>query len=216
MSGIRFATPLAAGALLAGALFAGSTGAAASGAAYTVQTLHFAVRTDPTGSTPCDIVGDVYTPAGAGPAHRVPAILTTNGFGGSKDDQAGIGKAFAARGYVVLSYSGLGFGGSGCKITLDDPDYDGRAAKQLISYLGGAPGIAFTDAAHTTAAPPLQVVVHDATDHAGVAQTYDPRVGMIGGSYGGGIQFATAAVDSRLDTIVPLITWNDLSYSLDP
>jgi ABC-2 type transport system ATP-binding protein len=39
---------------------------------------------------------------------------------------------------------------------------------------------------------------------------------MIGGSYGGGIQFAAASVDPRIDTIVPLITWNDLSYSLDP
>jgi ABC-2 type transport system ATP-binding protein len=39
---------------------------------------------------------------------------------------------------------------------------------------------------------------------------------MIGGSYGGQIQFATAAMDSRVDTIVPLITWNDLRYSLAP
>src|SRR5262249_7798013 len=156
------------------------------------QTLHFAVTTGPDGSTPCDIVGDVYTPKSASPSHRVPAILTTNGFGGSKDDQAGIGKAFARRGYLVLSYSGLGFGGSGCKITLDDPDWDGRAASQLVSYLGGAPHIAYTDAQHTTAAPALNVVLHDAHDHSGRADRYDPRVGMIGGSYGGGIQFATA------------------------
>ena len=39
---------------------------------------------------------------------------------------------------------------------------------------------------------------------------------MIGGSYGGQIQFATAAVDPRVDTLVPLITWNDLRYSLAP
>ena len=103
------------------------------------------------------------------PTNRVPAILTTNGFGGSKDDQAGIGKAFASLGYVVLSYSGLGFGGSQCKITLDDPDWDGKSATQLISYLGGASGIAFTDAAHTTAAPVLDVVQHDNKDHAGQA-----------------------------------------------
>ena len=100
---------------------------------YTVRTLHFLVHTDPKGGTPCDIIGDLYTPRGASPTHRVPAILTTNGFGGSKDDQAGLGKAFASRGYEVLSYSGLGFGGSGCKITLDDPDYDGRAGSQLVS-----------------------------------------------------------------------------------
>jgi ABC-2 type transport system ATP-binding protein len=59
-------------------------------------------------------------------------------------------------------------------------------------------------------------VVHDARDHAGRRDAYDPRVGMVGGSYGGGIQFATASVDPRLDTIVPIITWNDLSYSLGP
>ena len=210
--------PLLAAALAAGALGALAVTAPASAAdtTYSVQTLHFAVTTGPTGATACDIVGDLYLPNTASATNRVPAILTTNGFGGSKDDQAGIGKAFASRGYAVLSYSGLGFGGSGCKITLDDPDYDGKAASQLISYLGGAPGIAFTDAAHTTAAPALKVVVHDAHDHAGVAQTYDPRVGMIGGSYGGGVQFAAASVDPRLDTIVPLITWNDLTYSLDP
>ena len=39
---------------------------------------------------------------------------------------------------------------------------------------------------------------------------------MIGGSYGGEIQFAAADVDPRVDTIIPLITWNDLSYSLGP
>jgi putative CocE/NonD family hydrolase len=185
-------------------------------AAYTVTTLHFATTTGPANSQPCDVVGDLYLPAGASSTNRVPAILTTNGFGGSKDDQAGIGAAFASRGYAVLSYSGLGFGGSGCKITLDDPDYDGKAGSQLVSYLGGAPGIAFTDAAHTVPAPPLTVVKHDGRDHAGHKDTYDPRVGMIGGSYGGEIQFAVAEQDPRVDTIIPLITWNDLSYSLGP
>ena len=185
-------------------------------AAYTVQTLHFAVSVGPDGTQHCDIVGDLYTPAGASSTNRVPAILTTNGFGGSKDDQAGIGATFATRGYEVLSYSGLGFGGSGCKIYLDDPDYDGRAASQLVSYLGGTAGIAFTDAAHTVAAPALGVVKHDPTDHTGQHDLSDPRVGMIGGSYGGQIQFAAASVDPRIDTIVPLITWDDLSYSLGP
>lgn len=189
----------------------GATGSPA--AATTMRTLHFAVQT-PAGT--CDIVGDLYTPDGADAAHRVPAVLTTNGFGGSKDDQAGAAQSLASRGYVVLSYSGLGFGGSGCKITLDDPDIDGRAASQLVSYLGGAPGIAYADAQHTQPVQPLDAVRLDSTDHTGAASTHDPRVGMVGGSYGGEIQFATASVDPRVDTIVPLITWNDLAYSLDP
>jgi dienelactone hydrolase len=216
VSRARVASLLCAPIFLATAVVAAGTGTASAVDPYTVQTLHFSVHIGPAGDQSCDIVGDLYTPTVASATNRVPAILTTNGFGGSKDDQAGIGKAFATKGYVVLSYSGLGFGGSGCKITLDDPDWDGKAGSQLVSYLGGAPGIAFTDAAHTTPAPTLNVVVHDAKDHANVAQTYDPRVGMVGGSYGGGIQFAVASVDPRMDTIVPLITWNDLSYSLDP
>lgn len=183
---------------------------------FTEQTLHFAVKVGPALTQSCDVVGIVVTPSSASSTNKVPAILTTNGFGGSLNDQIPFAEKEAALGYLVLTYSGLGFGGSGCKITLDDPDYDGQAAKQLVSYLGGAPGIAFTDAAHTVAAPTLNVVKHDAFDHSGVPQTYDPRVGMWGGSYGGGIQFATASVDPRVDTIIPVITWNDLSYSLGP
>ncbi len=184
--------------------------------AYTVTSLHFKVTVGPDRTKTCDVVGDVYVPSAATSSNRVPAILTTNGFGGSAADQTPFAQQYATRGYVVLSYSGLGFGGSGCKITLDDPDYDGVAASQLVSYLGGAPGIAFTDAKHTVAAPVLDVVTHDARDHAGRAQQYDPRVGMWGGSYGGQVQFAAAAVDPRVDAINPQITWNDLSYSLGP
>ena len=182
---------------------------------YSVQTLHFKVSVGPDAKV-CDVVGDLYTPAAASSSNRMPAILTTNGFGGSKDDQAGIGRAFAQRGYVVLSYSGLGFGGSDCKITLDDPDWDGVAGRQLVSYLGGASGIAYLDDAHTQAAPVLDVVTRDAVAHDGQPAPNDPRVGMVGGSYGGAIQFAVASVDPRVDTIVPLITWNDLTYSLGP
>jgi ABC-2 type transport system ATP-binding protein len=206
------------GLALAAAAAATTTGSAPARAATTLDSvttvpdLSFSVATGPDGATPCTIDADLYLPASATTTHRVPAILTTNGFGGSKADQAGLGHAFAQRGYAVLSYTGLGFPDSGCKITLDDPAYDGRAASQLISFLGGT-GTATKDGA-PYAMP--DVVVHDATDHAGVARPDDPRVGMIGGSYGGQIQFATAKVDKRLDTIVPMITWNDLQYSLAP
>src|SRR5690348_11303397 len=165
----------------------------ADSSAYTVQTLHFAVLVGPGDNVPCDIVGDLYLPTGASSANRVPSILATNGFGGSKDDLAPEGKAFASDGYAFLAYSGLGFGsadgltppsyppgsGSTCQITLDDPDWDGKAGSQLVSYLGGAPGIAYLDAAHTQAAPQLTAIIHKQHDHNGVAQTYDPVVGMI-------------------------------------
>lgn len=179
--------------------------------AYSTQLLHFAVHVGPAASPEtCDVVGERFTPASASPTSPVPAILTTNGFGGSYTDQIGLAEFGAENGYSVLTYSGLGFGGSGCKITLDDPAWDGEAASQLISYLGGEGGIAFRDAGHTQ---PAAVVDDVVLDNPG---THDPRVGMIGGSYGGEIQFAAADVDRRLDTIIPFITWNSLNYSLAP
>jgi predicted acyl esterase len=195
-----------------------TTAAHGANVPYTVTALTFHVTVPNealggTGTQQCTIVGDLYKPAGASPRHRVPAILTTNGFGGSKADQAFVGQVGAAHGYAVLSYSGLGFGGSGCKISLDDPSYDGMAGSQLVSFLGGKAGIA-TDAN----GKPVRVdfVQLDRKAHDGKHHAFDPRVGMIGGSYGGEIQFAVADVDPRLDVIIPLITWNDLSYSLAP
>ena len=179
-----------------------------AGAGYTFKTLHFTVRVGPNNATRCDVVGDLYRPNSATKAHPVPSVLTTNGFGGSKDDQAALSEALAQQGYGVLSYSGLGFGGSSCNIELDDPDWDGKAGSQLVTFLGG--GSAATDGTK------VNWVAHDAKAHDGKAHAFDPRVGMIGGSYGGQVQYAIAAQDPRLDTIIPIITWNDLSYSLAP
>ncbi|MZF84485.1 CocE/NonD family hydrolase [Streptomyces sp. SID5643] len=166
---------------------------------YTLTPLKFTVRA---GGRTCTVDADLYRPAGVDRDHPAPAVLGTNGFGGSKSDGSTdtIGKAFAQRGYVSLIYSGLGFGRSGCLVSLDDPDIDGAAASQLVDFLGGKR--AADDG--TTA----DFVTRDAPG--------DPRVGMIGGSYGGAVQLATAAVDHRLDALVPMITWNDLAYSLDP
>ena len=195
-------------AALGAAMLATVPGLAAA-AGFSVTTLHFLVTVGPTGAEQqCNIIGDLYKPDGATAAHPDPAVLTTNGFGGSKADQAAMGGELAGDGYVVLSYSGLGFGGSGCPIELDDPDWDGKAASQLISFLGG--GMAATDGTK------VDYVIHDQTAHNGVHYADDPRVGMIGGSYGGEVQFAAASIDPRLDTIVPIITWNDLTYSLAP
>ena len=173
---------------------------AASAAEPVKRALSFDVVVGPANDVPCTITADLYTPAGASAANPVPAVMGTNGFGGSKSDFSSLGPAYAKRGYAFLAYSGLGFGNSGCKITLDDPDYDGKAGSQLLSFLGG-----------TKAAKDGTKIDYIVKDGPG-----DPRVGMIGGSYGGQIQFAIAGLDRRLDAIVPQITWNDLSYSLTP
>jgi ABC-2 type transport system ATP-binding protein len=166
----------------------------------------------------CHIDADLYVPAGVDAAHPAPAILATNGFGGTKKDQADLAQGMGEQGYVTLSYTGLGFvDGDLCPITLDDREHDGAAASQLIGFLGGDPSIQAVDQNTGAAVHIDRVVRQDAT----TGHRYDPAVGMIGGSYGGQIQFATAAYEhehglDRLDAIAPLITWNDLSYSLDP
>ncbi len=150
--------------------------------------------------TPCKIVGRTWRDNAL--ADAVPVVLGTNGFGGSRDDFNQLGAAYAAtKRYVFVAYSGLGFGGSECKITLDDPDWDGQGASQLIDRIGGKLG---------SGAPGIDknLVKHDAPASA--------RIGMIGGSYGGEVQFAAASRNPGLDTIVPQITWNDLAYSLAP
>jgi predicted acyl esterase len=166
----------------------------------TPKALTFDVMVGDNGDIPCAVNADLYTPAGASRANPAAAVLATNGFGGSKTDFRKLGSAYAKRGYVFLAYSGLGFGGSGCKITLDDRARDGKAGSQLVSFLGG-----------TKAARDGTTIDSVQRDGPG-----DPRVGMIGGSYGGQIQFAIAAQDPRMDALVPQITWNDLSYSLTP
>lgn len=202
MSGavLRLRHPLVAvaGAALAAPLVL-SGPAHAEAAPYTVTPLKFTVQA---GGRSCVVDADLYRPAGVDAESPAPAVLATNGFGGSKSDGStdAIGKAVAARGYVGLVYSGLGFGRSGCLITLDAPAIDGKAASGLLDFLGGAR--AADDGTRA------DYVVQDGEG--------DPRVGMIGGSYGGAIQLATASTDPRVDALVPLITWNDLAYALAP
>lgn len=193
---------LTAGLLLASPLLGVPAHAAAADPGYSLTALRFTVPVDGGPEPTCTVDADLYQPDGVSAANPAPALLTTNGFGGSKDDSgtAAVAADFAARGYVVLAYSGLGFGQSSCPISLDDPAIDGKAASALIDFLAG------TRAADDGTR--IDDVVLDGPN--------DPRVGMIGGSYGGAVQLATASVDHRVDAIVPMVTWNDLSYSLDP
>jgi predicted acyl esterase len=172
---------------------------------YSLRHITVDTKVGPANDVPCLVDADLYVPDGATSANRKPAILSTNGFGGSKDDsnESAIGRGFVKQGYIVLTYTGLGFPDSGCKVRLDDPQYDGKAGKQMVDVLAGTRS--FHEGSTTRK---LQAVSQESAG--------DPRVGMIGGSYGGQIQYAVAQQDPRVDALVPIITWNDLSYSLAP
>ena len=174
---------------------------------YSVRHLEVDVKVGPADDVSCTIAADLYTPDGVSASNKAPAILTTHGFGGTKDDgnQTAAAKGFVGEGYVVLTYTGLGFGESDCPIYLDDPAFDGKAGKQMVSVLAGEKDYRIEG---TTTTRRVRTVAEEAPG--------DPRVGMIGGSYGGEVQYAVAMQDKRVDALIPIITWNDLQYSLAP
>ncbi|MPZ71889.1 MAG: hypothetical protein GEU74_01450 [Nitriliruptorales bacterium] len=138
------------------------------------------------------IVATLMLPPGASRKHRVPAILQTHGWGGTRqrtpDGTAGL---LLQRGYAILTWDSRGFGESGGEANVAAPQFEVRDAKALIDYLAARREIR--------------------RDGPG-----DPRVGWIGGSNAAGIQFNTAALDRRVDAIAPEISWGDLPQDLVP
>jgi len=93
-------------------------------------------------------------------------------------------------GYNVVTWDPRGFGASGGLASVNDPNLEGRDVQVLIDW------VAEQQAARL--------------DRAG-----DPRVGMVGASYGGGIQLTVASIDCRVDALVPSLAWHSLSTALD-
>jgi len=148
------------------------------------------VRSGPDGDEPIALDTTLYLPNTASAENPVPAILLAHGFGGTKRSVADDAKEFAGRGYAVLTWSARGFGRSAGEIHLNSPDYEIRDAQRLVDWLAERPDVAKAGG--------------------------DPRVGVVGGSYGGALALMLAGQDSRIDAIVPMITWNDLARSFLP
>ncbi|MEU0511307.1 alpha/beta fold hydrolase, partial [Amycolatopsis sp. NPDC006125] len=91
-----------------------------------------------------------------------PAVLLPHGFGGDKNSVAGDAQELARRGFVVLTYSARGFGRSTGEIGLNDPDFEVADAARLVDWLATRPEVRL--------------------DGPG-----DPRVGVLGASYGGAL-----------------------------
>jgi ABC-2 type transport system ATP-binding protein len=139
-----------------------------------------------------------WFPVHPGSTQKSPTVLMGPGWSLAGDtDTQGAGilggipiKALWAAGYNVLTWDPRGFGKSGGEAEVDSPDYEARDVSALIDWVATRPGVEL--------------------DAPG-----DPRLGMVGGSYGGGIQLVTAATDCRIDAIVPTIAWHSLTTSLD-
>lgn len=99
-------------------------------------------------------------------------------------------KALLSAGYNVLTWDPRGFGDSGGNVELDSPVYEARDVSALIDRIAQQP-------------------------QAQLDAPGDPRLGMVGASYGGGIQLTSAEIDPRIDVIAPQIAWNSLITALD-
>ena len=97
-------------------------------------------------------------------------------------------------GYNVVTWDPRGEFASGGILHLDSENFEARDVSAIIDWVDDQPHTEFDDPADTT----------------------DPRIGMLGGSYGGGIQLTSAGIDSRIDAIAPGIAWNRLDTALYP
>ena len=163
-------------------------GVAASPAPVSIRGVRIHVTDGPRGNQHVVLDATFYTPAGGG---RVPVILLAHGFGETKAAVAPEAQYLAQSGYAVLIWSARGFGASTGQIGLDSPDYEVRDVEQLVSWLARQPR-----------------VLLDAPGN--------PRVGISGTSYGGGIALLAAAYDQRIDAVVAGSTWNNLATALFP
>src|ERR1017187_6440454 len=153
-----------------------------------VRNLRIPVVDGPRGNSRVVLDATFFTPRGSG---RVPAILLAHGFGETKDAVRPEAEQLTQAGFAVLTWTARGFGDSTGQVGLDSPDYEVKDVEQLVSWLARQP----------------QVLL----DRPG-----DPRVGIAGASYGGGLALLPAAYDHRIDAIVPQSTWNNLATALFP
>ena len=152
---------------------------------------------EPDSTEPVQICYSLFRPEGADRQHRVPLVMHSHGWGGSRTRDASAFEKWLDAGYGVLSFDQRGFGESGGQAHVENPEFEGHDVRRLVKLISG-----------------LGWVEQDGRR--------DPRLGAIGGSYGGGYQFLAAFEHLRtrgkpvLDALAPEITWFDLTESLAP
>ncbi|MFY9573043.1 MAG: CocE/NonD family hydrolase [Blastocatellia bacterium] len=120
-----------------------------------------------------------------------PAAIYIHGWGGHRlTGEDNLAYYIAAAGYIVLSYTARGFGDgeSGGRVTLAGPD-ELNDLSRVIDWLDADP------------------------DH--VIGPRVTKIGVLGGSYGGGHSFQISA-DPRVSAVIPLVGWTDLEQALYP
>lgn len=139
------------------------------------------------------------------PHQRAPLILHAHGWGTWRmKGTVGLHATFMAqgkagikaweKGYWVISFDQRGFGGSEGKVNIMNPEVEVQDAIAVIDWAAEhLPRLAYDDEIHQ-----------------------DPKIGMLGESYGGQLQLLASIYDSRIDALIPMTTWHDLSEAIAP
>jgi ABC-2 type transport system ATP-binding protein len=187
----RVVAAAAAATLLAGIISAGNVDAAPDDPPIRTVRQVVELPGGPTFDRPVRLPTTLYLPDTNAPA---PAVIVSPGFGQTERDVATDARYLARHGFVALAWTMRGFqlfNTQGGRIALDAPDTEVQDLKGLITLLSRR-----------------KDVLQDAPG--------DPRVGLMGESYGGGVALMGASLDKRVDAIVPGITWSSLRSSLVP
>lgn len=100
-------------------------------------------------------------------------------------------KTLRDSGYNVVTWDARGTFSSGGLMHFSNPFLEGRDVSSLIDWVA-------------TSTP------------ATLDGTNDPKIGMLGGNYGGAIQIVAAGTEPRIDAIVPTATWSSLVSAFNP
>lgn len=131
-----------------------------------------------------------------------PLMLHTHGFGlkrmnGGLDlysllPTGQIAKQMWQEGYWLITWDQRGHGGTDGVIDVMNPDLEVRDLSTVLDW----------------AEQNIPRLARDDND--------DIQVGMVGESYGGGVQLMGTMLDTRIDAVVPMTTWYDLETALAP
>lgn len=152
---------------------------------------------EPDTTIPVKICYTLFKPAGASRTAQVPMILHSHGWGGSRTRSEVAVQPWLDAGFGVLSFDQRAHGESTGVAHVMNPAFEGQDVVKIVDLIAGL-------------------------DWVEKERRGDPVLGSVGGSYGGGFQFAGAFAElrehgrTRIDALAPEITWWDLKQSLAP
>ena len=147
--------------------------------------------TGPADATPIVLDASLTIPEGVSATSPAPAVVLLHGFASDRNSQLARIASLVRQGYVVLAPSARGFGDSEGTISLADREREGRDLSALVDELARR-----------------DEILRDAPG--------DPRLALVGSSYGGGLALIGGALDTRVDAVVAVTAWHDLATALAP